>query len=133
MNRGRAARSLRAVLAALALAAVLPGLAHAHARLVQSDPPKRAALAASPKAIRLWFNEAVEPGFAHVSVADASGKKIGSAAPSVDGSDPKILELGVPELAAGAYTVEYEVLSVDGHRVKGTYSFRVKEAAGSTR
>lgn len=118
-------------LAALALLLALPRAAIAHARLVQSDPPKRAALAAPPRAIRLWFNEAVEPSFARVSVADSAGKRIESTALKVDPDDAKVLELSLPGLAAGAYTVSYEVLSVDGHRVKGSYSFTVKGSAGS--
>lgn len=117
--------------AAVALLLALPRAASAHARLVQSDPPKRASLAAPPRAVRLWFNEAVEPSFASVTVADSAGKKIESAAPKVDPADAKVLELSLPGLAPGAYTVSYEVLSVDGHRVKGTYSFTVKGSAGS--
>ena len=117
----------------LALIAATPRLVSAHTRLVQSDPPKRAALTAGPKSVRLWFNEPVEPSFAHVSVSDSAGKKLDSEAPKVDSADPKILELAVPELAAGAYTVSYEVLSVDGHRVKGAFSFTVKGPVGSHR
>lgn len=117
----------------LALLTVIPRLAGAHTRLVQSDPPKRAALPTGPKSIRLWFTEQIEPSFAHVSVSDATGQKLGSAAAKVDPADPKILELAVPELSAGAYTVSYEILSVDGHRVKGAFSFTVKGLAGTHR
>jgi methionine-rich copper-binding protein CopC len=117
----------------LALIATTPRLASAHTRLVQSDPPKRAALTAGPKSVRLWFNEPVEPSFVHLSVSDAAGQKLSSDAPKVDPTDPKILELTVPELAAGAYTVNYEVLSVDGHRVKGAFSFTVKGPVGAHR
>jgi hypothetical protein len=43
-----------------------PALGVAHARLLQTDPPKRSALSTAPKLIRPWFNEAIEPTVAKV-------------------------------------------------------------------
>jgi copper resistance protein C len=48
----------------------------AHSRLVKSDPSARAVLATSPKELRLWFNEAVEPAFAKVWIVPAQGARI---------------------------------------------------------
>ncbi len=44
------------VLAVLAAALALPGIASAHASLVRSDPPANSALAKAPSTVRLTFS-----------------------------------------------------------------------------
>jgi methionine-rich copper-binding protein CopC len=44
----------------------------------------------------------------------------------VSPQDPKLLTLLLPALAPGSYTVQYQVLSVDGHTVKASYKFSIK-------
>lgn len=124
-------RSRRSAACALLWAAilVLPSLASAHARLVKSDPARRATLGASPAAVRLWFNEAVEAEFSRLAVTRADGSVVAESA-KVDPDDPKLLLVDLPPaLPAGTYTVTFEVLSVDGHRVKQSFPFTVKGEA----
>ena len=116
---------MRAV-ALLALALAFPALALAHARLESSDPARRAALDQAPDAIRLRFNEEIEPDYSKVVVENAKGEAVASGATRVSADDPKLLILDVPSLPAGTYTVKFEVLSVDGHRVKQSYPFTIK-------
>ena len=113
-------------LALLALALAIPAVALAHARLESSDPARRAALDQSPDAIRLRFNEAIEPAYSKVVVENVKGEAVASGATRVSADDPKLLILDVPSLPAGTYTVKFEVLSVDGHRVKQSYPFTIK-------
>ena len=120
------ARSSRSAIALLALVLAFPAIVLAHARLESSDPARRAALDQAPDAIRLRFNEEIEPAYSKVVVENAKGEAVASGAARVSTDDPKLLILDVPSLPAGAYTVKFEVLSVDGHRVKQSYPFTIK-------
>jgi hypothetical protein len=114
----------------LAAVAVLPGAsircAFAHALLDKSEPARRATLTKPPAAVRLWFNERLEPAFSSLDVVDAAGRPVTTDSARVSARDPKLLELALPALAPGAYTVRYKVLSVDGHTVKASFPFTVK-------
>jgi len=100
--------------------------AFAHAQLTKSEPTRRAVLSKPPDQVRLWFNERLEPAFSTLSVLDASGQPVTQDLPRVPAEDPKRLELLLPALMPGKYTVTYKVLSVDGHTVKASYTFTVK-------
>jgi methionine-rich copper-binding protein CopC len=103
-----------------------PFAAGAHALLDKSEPARRATLAKPPAAVRLWFNERLEPAFSSIEVVDATGRPVAAQAARVSPQDPKLLELALPALAPGVYTVRYKVLSVDGHTVKASFPFTVK-------
>ena len=116
---------------ALAVAAVVTafwwsGAAFAHALLDKSEPARRAVLTRPPAHVRLWFNERLEAAFCALSVLDARGKAVTAEAAHVSPDNPKLLELALPLLAPGVYTVQYKVVSVDAHTVKASYTFTVK-------
>jgi hypothetical protein len=116
-----------AVISAAMLAAVAWGEAVlAHALLAKSEPARRAVLVRPPGQVRLWFNERLEPAFCVLSVLDADGRPATAESARVSAENPKLLELALPALAPGLYTVQYKVLSVDGHTVKASYTFTVK-------
>ena len=115
-------------MAAAAIMAVFwwSGVACAHALLDKSEPARRAVLTHSPAHVRLWFNERLEPAFCELSVLDAEGRSATAGAARVSAQNPKLLELTLPTLGSGVYTVQYKVVSVDGHTVKASYTFTVK-------
>ncbi len=115
-------RRVIATLAA-ALVALLPAVGHAHARLVKSDPSARATIARAPAAVRLWFNERLEPVYSSASVRSEAGAELSREPAVVDAADPKLLKLKLPPLAPGRYQVRYRVLSVDGHVVEDGFFF----------
>jgi methionine-rich copper-binding protein CopC len=117
----------RAALAALPLAllATIP-VARAHALLQKTEPGRRATLRAAPVAIRLWFNERLEPAFSEVAVTGPDGRPVTSERAALAPDNPKLLVLPLPPLGPGEYTVAYKVLSVDGHTVQSGYRFTVK-------
>lgn len=119
-------RQITAVAFAILVAGV-PRTAVAHARLVRSEPPERASLDHSPKRVRLWFNEPLEPKFVRLEVANEKGEAVTKSAAHVAPDDRKVLELELPPLPPGSYTATFEVLSIDGHRVKQSFPFTVKE------
>lgn len=107
-----------------------PIAAWAHAKLVKTDPARRAVLKKSPVQVRLWFNEKLEASFSIMKVFDAAGQPVTDGSAIVSARDGKLLELDLPGLSDGTYTVSYEVLSVDGHAVKSGYTFTVRGKSG---
>lgn len=120
--RGRVIASLLLPLSAM------PIVALAHAGLVSSEPGRRAVLSASPKQIRLCFNENVEASFSKVFLENAEGKPFSLPPPVRDPGKASCLLVPLPSLAIGSYSVKYKVLSVDGHVVEYGYGFRVQSA-----
>ena len=117
---------MKAAALILLAALAIPRLAAAHARLESSDPAQRATLDESPGSIRLRFNEEIEAGFSKIAVENEKGEPVTTAKPAVAPDDPKLLILELPSLPVGTYTVKFEVLSVDGHKVKKAYPFTVR-------
>lgn len=99
----------------------------AHATLIKSDPPRRAALSSPPKQIQLWFNEKIEGAYASVTVLDSDKNPITENSPEVVSDDPKSVVLSIPQIEPGRYTVQYRVMSVDGHVIESNFDFNVKK------
>ncbi|OAF07769.1 hypothetical protein AYJ54_16840 [Bradyrhizobium centrolobii] len=111
---------------ALVAAVLFGSVAYAHPQL-QSAEPAADASTASPKQIRITFNEAVIPQFSGVELKDQAGKLIATGKAENDPANKKILVVPVKgELTPGDYNVEWHAVSADTHRVKGSYSFSVK-------
>lgn len=115
-----------ALVPALLLLGVGAPVVHAHARLVSAQPAQDATIKASPAALVVEFSEALEPAFSTLAItapADAAGK-LGPATPAE--SDGSALTAPVAEpLAPGRYTVVWNILSKDGHKMKGSYQFTI--------
>ena len=115
-------------LSGLSLLLCVPTSAWPHARLVKSAPTSRAVLAKAPAQVQLWFNERLEARFCRLAVWDAAGQQVDSGDSQVDPANPKKLSVSLPALAIGLYTVQYRVLSVDGHIVEDQFPFTVRES-----
>ncbi|HEO8924727.1 TPA: CopC domain-containing protein YobA [Klebsiella aerogenes] len=118
----------RALSAAVFLSAMLTtASAFAHAHLQQQIPAADSTVSVSPQALTLTFSEGVGLSFSGVTLNGPQNKPVatGKLARS-DGNKAQLtLPLNEP-LAAGEYTVEWHVVSVDGHKTKGQYHFSVK-------
>src|SRR5262249_17805511 len=112
-------------LLALFAAIMLATAAYAHPTLKAASPAAEST-AAAPTEIRLIFSEGVIAKFSNAEVKDQGGKKIATGKVTTDPTDQKqlIVALRLP-LPEGTYTVNWNVVSVDTHRVSGTYSFKV--------
>lgn len=104
-----------------------PVVAWAHAYLVKAVPAQRAVLYASPERVQLSFNERLEARFCTVRVLDADGKTVDLGDTQVAPDNPKELALSLKPLTAGTYTVQFRVLSVDGHVVENKFTFTLRE------
>jgi copper transport protein len=116
-----------AVVAAIALLAVLPRVAEAHALAVSSVPAPNSKLAESPKTIDITFSEAIEPSVSTIQLWDQAGKQVELPKPTFYSDDPKRMSVDVPvTLPEGIYTVIWRNLSkVDGHTWPGSFPFTV--------
>ncbi len=119
--RGRVVLAL--VTAAAALAA--PAAAWAHAALLSTSPSASGVVNVPPTQVRLTYSEAVEPRFAIVSVTDAAGHDETSGPPRRSAANPDTLVVPLKHLSEGWYLVFWRVISVDGHPVRGAFTFAV--------
>jgi methionine-rich copper-binding protein CopC len=111
------------LVAALLFAAAAPAAAHAVLR--KSVPAAGATAPAGLAAVSLTFSEALEAGFCRVLVRDAAGVAAPSEPPRVAPGDARHLLVTLSKLVAGAYTVEWRAVSVDGHATEGRFGFTV--------
>ena len=110
---------------AMIVAMLWGSAAYAHPQL-QSAEPAAGGTTASPKQIKITFNENVMAQFSSVEVKDQAGKMIPTGKATVDPANKKQLVVPVNEpLPPGDYKVEWHAVSDDTHRVKGSYSFSV--------
>ena len=105
----------------------------AHARLLRAVPAAGAEVSPAPKQIELWFNELLEDGFNTVTVFPSSEldkpdkhSNLTKGKPVVDSRDHTHLVVPLGPLAPGEYTIEWRVLSRDGHSAPGRSTFRVR-------
>ena len=122
---------LQILLTACALAALaLPAGAAAHAALIRTVPEASVTLSAPPKQVALTYSEAVEPRFAIVSVTDAGGRQEAAGPPRRSPANPDTLLVPLKRTHEGWYLVFWRAISVDGHPVRGAFTFAVGPNAG---
>jgi methionine-rich copper-binding protein CopC len=102
------------------------GLAFGHSGFQRSEPPVESKLKRSPSEVKLYFTERLEPAYSTVRVNDDHGAQVDRQDARVDPSNPLLLRVTVQPLEHGAYTVNWRVLSVDGHVTEGRFTFQVK-------
>lgn len=117
----------------IALLAIFTGVlisssaALAHAHLQSQSPASDTEISPAPQAITLHFSEGVEPNFSGIQVTGPEKLTVKVGKAQRDAKDEKQLIIPVEEnLQPGRYTVEWHVVSVDGHKTQGNYQFTVK-------
>lgn len=117
------------LLGMLAAASLTAGSAMAHAGLVGSDPSEGGVITADTEQVSFTFNEDINPDLAVVTLTGPEGAQTDLEPPVVNGAE---VMQPIPELAAGAFTVAYRVVSADGHPVQGTLSVTAEGTAPET-
>ena len=108
-------------------AALGAGPAQAHARLVGSTPANGASVAADLGAVTLRFNEDMQPSNAIVNVVGPDGRyrqQDGTVHVSGQQATEQVRLLG----PVGSYTINYRIISADGHPVGGKRGFTLPSA-----
>ncbi|MGP5414077.1 copper resistance CopC family protein [Brachybacterium paraconglomeratum] len=122
--------ALAALFAALLAALLALGApAQAHDTLLESDPADGATLETSPEAITLTFSADILDVSPLVRITDESGEQLAEIAPSIDG--PVATATLEEPLPAGTSTVQWRVVSSDGHPIEGTFEVTVEQDAAA--
>ncbi len=111
-------------MAAVVLVLLLSAGTEAHSLLLESSPAAGATLSEGPPQISLRFNNRIEKRLSTLRVLDERGAPRPVTMLVGDGAADR-LSATVPALTPGAWRVEWQVLSTDGHIVNGHFSFRV--------
>jgi copper transport protein len=102
---------------------VLPIQSFGHAKLLDSSPQSGSQLEVPPEKIELVFNQKLEAVLEDaIKLTDAQGNSIELSKGQI-GEDQQRIIVPLPQLTGGEYRVQYDVLSLDGHDVKGAYNF----------
>jgi len=102
---------------------------YGHAFVTNSDPSQSQSISASPKQIDVYFSEPVDLRYSSLKVLDSSGKQVNVGKVNYKGGDESSLEVSVPVLKDGTYTVSTSVLSqIDGHMTDNAFVFAVGQA-----
>jgi copper resistance protein C len=102
------------------------GLALGHSGLQRTEPPVESKLKRPPSEVKLYFTERLESAYSTVQVKDDHGAQVDRQDAHVDPANPLLLRATLQPLEHGAYTVNWRVLSVDGHVTEGRFTFQVK-------
>jgi methionine-rich copper-binding protein CopC len=95
--------------------------ARAHARLDHASPAVGSTVGASPSEVVLSFTENVEAKFSGAEIRNSAGARVDQGS-QINGNT---IHVGIKNLPAGAYSVNWHVLSVDTHKTQGSFSFHV--------
>ena len=119
--------SLLALCGALLLAALLalPVPAQAHDTLLSSDPEDGASLETSPEEITLTYSADILEVSPLVRISDENGDELAEIVPTVEG--PVATATLEEPLPAGTHTVQWRVVSSDGHPIEGTFTLTVEQ------
>ena len=95
----------------------------AHARPVQIFPPPGSAHLGTPPEIRLIFDEPVQDGMTLMLTAQGSFVPVAGISVQRDLDAPEQIFATLPDLPASTYSVQWEVISADGHPLVGQFTF----------
>src|SRR5688572_28460318 len=108
---------------AAALAAASP--AFAHAELVRSNPAANATVKTSPRTITLTFNERVVPAFSKFELTMPAHRMEVPVRTTVSRDGKRIVGTVQSRLMKGSYRVSWTAAGSDGHKMTGSYTFKV--------
>ncbi|UWU31792.1 copper homeostasis periplasmic binding protein CopC (plasmid) [Rhizobium sp. WSM1274] len=116
-------KTLACVAAAASIAFASQAFAHAH--LKSAAPASDSTVKQAPSELDLTFTEGLNLKFSGVKVTGPDKAAVKTGGGSLMDGDMTLMVPVSEKLEPGKYTVEWHVLSTDGHKTNGTYSFTV--------
>ena len=119
----------RVLLGAIAIILITSPMAQAHSRVVSSNPAAGSTITKMPAAISLTANEELvklngkEISKISLIAPDKSSVKLGAISANKLTISAPILQ---KSFKSGAYTINYRIISADGHPVSGNFTFTLK-------
>lgn len=107
----------------------LPGIASAHAIIVDARPAMGSVIAPGEIAIRLDFNSRVDSKRSALSLQRPDGSE--AAVALTADSAPNVLTGRAQVAENGRWKLRWQVLSLDGHITRGEVDFSVRDAASA--
>src|SRR5215210_6693319 len=118
MISGPSTRRIAAVVIACALAIGLPSAVLADAELKTPTPPANSVQTKAVTQVSGVFTQAMSEDGSSLELFDATGISLAKA--GVDPNDPTRMVIDLDAaLAAGAYTVKWTTMAIDGHLERG--------------
>ncbi|WP_422661470.1 copper resistance protein CopC [Paenibacillus sp. EC2-1] len=108
---------------AMLLVFAFPAGTWAHSKLQSSIPAANSTETEAVQQLSLSFNEKIDSTLSTLTITNDKGEKIDATEVKIENSEMKAT-LGSP-LESGSYTVEWKIVGLDGHPVKGNYAFQV--------
>ncbi|MDP9262629.1 MAG: copper resistance protein CopC/CopD [Actinomycetota bacterium] len=105
------------------VALAVPSAAWGHATLVRTDPANGSVLAQPPVAVQVIFDDRVQVGPGVEAIRNGGGSVL-AGRPRVEGGRTLVVPVR-RELADGAYSVRWSIISDDGHLESGVLAFAV--------
>jgi len=117
----------RLPLIVLAMLAAAPGAARAHAIILDSQPAAHASVPGPELDITLRFNSRIDHARSSITLSRVGAPAGGAPVtlPPLPAAGPEFLKAHATGLTAGAYSLRWQVLSVDGHITRGDIPFTV--------
>jgi methionine-rich copper-binding protein CopC len=107
----------------LTIVLCLPTTVFAHTGLEKANPPQNAVVKQDVSKVELTFETEIE-NTSTLTIEDQNGRKI-EPLNIKRTADSLVGELEKP-LPSGKYTVRWNIIGIDGHPVKGSYTFTVQ-------
>lgn len=124
MSLKRAGLLLAAALAAIVLVPASPALAHAV--VVSANPSPATGLPQAPGAVVISFTEPLNRRLSRIRVLSHAGRDVGVGPTTAVVGDARAMQRKLGPLRPDLYTVAWTtVSSVDGHTLRGSYTFGV--------
>jgi copper transport protein len=119
-------RIILAVLGASLLVVVAGGPAAAHALLRRSEPASGELLQTAPTKVVITFTEPPDPSLSLIHVLNESGQEVEQGKAEPVPGQPLQLQVALPPLTDGVYTVTWRTVSeTDGHVTGSSFAFGV--------
>ena len=118
---------MKSIVSFCLFASLLFAASEASAALEQASlPPQEQEEKLVPANLELSFTGPVDLARSTAVLMDAQGMVLPTGKPFLSGPEGSIFKVPLdPSMAPGLYTIDWRVLSMDGHSAEGQYQFRV--------